>query len=512
MDDVQDSSMVGHVLLDAKMQVAWVNHALERYFGMRREDLIGQDWQQLIQDRVGNIFVDPAVYAAKVSATCDDNTYAEHFECHVHPEGEREERWLEHQSQPITSGPYAGGRVEHYYEISACKRAEQALRVSESRSRALLDGSPVCNKIIDLNSKLQYMSAAGIEQLKIDDITPYYGCVFPSDFYPAWIRAPLIAHLNRALAGDRCSVECPVHDSEGAEVWFDATFTPVLDDAGKVEYVIVTSVNVTERKQAEERTRRTQRELLEHQRRETELAENKLADLKEQLVRQTRLAAIGQLTSSVAGKIRRPLGVMGNALTELKNHCSEDDESASMYLHVISEEIAKADAVIRDMLEMARSKDPVMGIFDMSQMVRDVFEQNHPTAPLYCHLKCNPQPFMIDGDRDQLSQVISNLVTNAVQSLDGSGEVIVELQKSDEHVLIDIQDDGPGIDVAHRDKIFEPLFTTKAKGTGLGLSICRQIIERHGGTIQLQDHDDSGTAFRIMLPGEMAFEWQGKRR
>lgn len=101
---------------------------------------------------------------------------------------------------------------------------------------------------------------------------------------------------------------------------------------------------------------------------------------------------------------------------------------------------------------------------------------------------------MIDGDRDQLS------------------EVIVELQKSDEHVLIDIQDNGPGIEEAHRDKIFEPLFTTKAKGTGLGLSICRQIIERHGGTIQLLDQDDCGTAFRIMLPGEMAFEWQGSRR
>jgi signal transduction histidine kinase len=85
---------------------------------------------------------------------------------------------------------------------------------------------------------------------------------------------------------------------------------------------------------------------------------------------------------------------------------------------------------------------------------------------------------MIDGDRDQLS------------------EVIVELQKSDEHVLIDIQDNGPG----------------KAKGTGLSLSICRQIIERHGGTIQLLDQDDCGTAFRIMLPGEMAFEWQGSRR
>ncbi len=120
-------------------------------------------------------------------------------------------------------------------------------------NRFILAGSPVCNKIIDLDYTLRYMSDAGIKQLKIPDIHPYYGQTFPPKFYPEAMRAPLIASLKLAMEGQVSSVECPVHDIEGNEVWYHTTYSPAFDDDGKVMFVIGSSVDITERKQSEQK-------------------------------------------------------------------------------------------------------------------------------------------------------------------------------------------------------------------------------------------------------------------
>ena len=140
-------------------------------------------------------------------------------------------------------------------DITKRKRAEEALRDAETRSRTLLEGSPVCTKIIDLDFRLLYMSAAGQQQLKISDVQPLYGCPYPPDFYSEAMRAPLVKHLERAKAGEISSVECPVLDTEGDEVWYHTTFVPAHDDEGRIKYIIVTSVDITERKRAEEELR-----------------------------------------------------------------------------------------------------------------------------------------------------------------------------------------------------------------------------------------------------------------
>jgi PAS domain S-box-containing protein len=127
-DDVLNSSAVGVFILDPDFRIVWLNQALERYFSIRSDEIVGKDKRQLIHERIADIFQDPENFAEKVLATYDDNTYIENFECHVLPDGEREERWLEHWSQPIRSGLYAGGRIEHYYDITERKRAEEALR------------------------------------------------------------------------------------------------------------------------------------------------------------------------------------------------------------------------------------------------------------------------------------------------------------------------------------------------------------------------------------------------
>ena len=124
MNDVLDVTNVGLFILDAMFQIVWLNQAITRYFGLRQEDMLGKDTRQLVRERIRNIFEDPDSFSDKVLATYANNTYVENFECHVLPNGEREDRWLEHRSQPIRSGLYAGGRIEHYYDITERKQLE----------------------------------------------------------------------------------------------------------------------------------------------------------------------------------------------------------------------------------------------------------------------------------------------------------------------------------------------------------------------------------------------------
>jgi len=117
---------------------------------LQREKVIGKDKRKLIKKNIQHILEDPDEFIRKVFATYDNNTYVANFECHVLPEGRRKERWLEHWSQPIKSGLYVGGRVEHYYDITESKQAEKELKDSEERLKILFDYAPDAYYINDL--------------------------------------------------------------------------------------------------------------------------------------------------------------------------------------------------------------------------------------------------------------------------------------------------------------------------------------------------------------------------
>ncbi|QFU82924.1 PAS domain S-box protein [Natronorubrum aibiense] len=123
-----DEADVGVFVLDEEHNVAWINEATERYFGLDRAAALGRDKRRLIEETIRNRVADPDSFADTVGATYDDTDYVERFECHVTPGNDREERWLEHRSRPIESGPYAGGRIELYYDVT-----EQRRRVSQLR-------------------------------------------------------------------------------------------------------------------------------------------------------------------------------------------------------------------------------------------------------------------------------------------------------------------------------------------------------------------------------------------
>lgn len=186
-DDVLDSSAVGIFVLDADFRIIWINWAIERYFDLKRKSVLGKDKRRLIRDRIKNIFEHPESFAERVLATYDNNTYIESFECHVLPDSNREERWLEHWSQPIASGIYAGGRIEHYYDITGRRQAEKLLRIQHELSFALCSTSNL-KRALDLlleaacridgidcgNVYLENREAGEVEQVSHRGLSPQF--------------------------------------------------------------------------------------------------------------------------------------------------------------------------------------------------------------------------------------------------------------------------------------------------------------------------------------------------
>lgn len=154
IDDVFDTSMVAVMILDENFDVVWCNEAMEIYFGFDRENVLGKDKRDLIEGELKCIFADPDDYAARLLQAYSDGIYTERYECHVLPDGSREERWLEHWSQPIRDGMYKGGRIEQYTDITDRKTLE--FRESEQRqfAEALSEIATVLTSTLEVNEVL----------------------------------------------------------------------------------------------------------------------------------------------------------------------------------------------------------------------------------------------------------------------------------------------------------------------------------------------------------------------
>ena len=154
INDVLDTSAVGLFILDAEFRVVWINEAMERYFGIRRADVIGRDKRRLIQGRIKHLFENPEEFAAKVLQTYERNGEEASFDFHVPAGGDRKERWLEHRSMPIRTGLYAGGRIEHYYDVTERKQAETALRKSEGQLAMVIGSAMDAIIIVDKDHRI----------------------------------------------------------------------------------------------------------------------------------------------------------------------------------------------------------------------------------------------------------------------------------------------------------------------------------------------------------------------
>jgi len=155
IDDVFDTSRVAVFVLDAAFTVVWCNEATETYFGLDRESILGRDKRELIAEDIKLIFEDPDHFASSVLEAYEQRWFSEQFECHVLPDGDRAERWLEHWSQPIRDGMYRGGRIEQYTDITERKRLQAVEQDQRRFAEALRDIARELTGTLDLDTVLQ---------------------------------------------------------------------------------------------------------------------------------------------------------------------------------------------------------------------------------------------------------------------------------------------------------------------------------------------------------------------
>ena len=226
-----------------------------------------------------------------------------------------------------------------------------------------------------------------------------------------------------------------------------------------------------------------------------------LASAHEQLVRQERLAAIGELASTIGHELRNPLGVISNALYLLGGDIAKrPDEAAQRHLATAEREVSAATVIVSDLLEFARQRDPVPIDVDVVGLVDEVLSVLPPPSGISVSRDMPAQRVTALVDRDMLRQVLLNLVGNAYQAMPEGGSVTVSVDQDTAGVHLDVVDTGPGMTPEVRDKVFQPFFTTKARGVGLGLAVSRRIVEAHSGTLDVESLPGDGARFVITLP------------
>jgi signal transduction histidine kinase len=247
-----------------------------------------------------------------------------------------------------------------------------------------------------------------------------------------------------------------------------------------------------------------------------------------------RLVSLGELAAGVAHEIRNPLAGIGTSAQVLRSRFAKDDERVK-FADVILDEVGRLEKIIENLLLFARPKQPQLVRHDMRQSVErtlHLLREQIEKQDVRVQFRCDGEPLMVYVDPGQMSQVLLNLVLNAVHAMPSGGRLTLELKtimkkmpvskgrrKADpkpdvparpvQFLRLVVSDTGQGIPRQNLSKLFTPFFTTKSAGTGLGLSISQAIVREHGGSISVSSIEGRGTKVAVDIPVEKRY---GERR
>lgn len=244
------------------------------------------------------------------------------------------------------------------------------------------------------------------------------------------------------------------------------------------------------------------------------------------LLRQEKLASLGRLAAGLAHELNNPLNTIVGFVEALQRRsqaetllANKEFEDFPRFLRMVQAEVDRAASIVRRLLDFARQREPSFALVDLGRLISEsvsFVDRQAALANKRILVEPLPSPVQLKADAQMLQQLLLNLLTNALDAIEGTGEIRIAVntgargqgfRDQQEIVEISVADNGCGIAPENLSKVFDPFFTTKevGKGTGLGLPICQSIVEQHGGTIEVKSEGiGRGTTVTVKLPpGEM---------
>ncbi len=227
----------------------------------------------------------------------------------------------------------------------------------------------------------------------------------------------------------------------------------------------------------------------------------------DELIKQERLAAIGQMASVVGHELRNPLSVINNSLYVIKTrqetlNTPENplDAKVAKHMQIIEGELLVANQIISEILTFARTRELQTREIDLHEFLEEITSLLNIPEKIVLEKSYAPQPIKLMLDPDEMRQVIRNIIGNGFDAMPSGGTFRLETTVNGRYAIITMQDSGQGIPADVVAKIFTPFFTTKSKGTGLGLAVVKKVMDRHNGEVDVQSTVGKGTVFHLKLP------------
>ena len=453
-----------------------VNPALVRMLGYDSKE-------ELLSKRVPDILTDRG----------ERKSLVEEVERQPSPQG-REINLLRKDGSPIVCLNTASavrdtsGRVIRYQgsvlDITARRQMERQLHKEQEFARRLVDNFPDLILVVDSTSHYTFVSPRCTEVLGYEiaeTASMELGGRTHAEDLPI-----LLALFADILEGRQmfASLEIRVRHKLGDWRRIRFNFSPLADETGKIEGVVLSGRDVTELKR-----------------------------LEEQLIQAEKLAAMGQMLAGVAHELNNPLtAILG--VTELLREGHTDVEATKRQLEITHRQARRAARIVQNLLEFSRPASPQKKSVDLNSIIdRTLQLHEHSLRRNNVEVDFRSQPDFpgVIADANQLIQVFLNLVTNAEQAIREvreSGRIQIRLVRVGSRIAVAFQDDGVGIRPDSVQRLFDPFYTTKRPGggTGLGLSICLSIVREHGGTIEAEALPAGGSAFTVYLPAAVGVD------
>jgi len=274
--------------------------------------------------------------------------------------------------------------------------------------------------------------------------------------------------------------------------WLKSIIIPVMDSKKNITHYIALRTDITKDKENQIKLLELEEQLMEQNQTLLSQVESK----SNELIKSARLATIGTMASRVAHDLKNPLTVMHTYAEMLTPEIiSKLDSKGKEKWSRLQNSIFDMSRIIEDVLDFARTSEIKKNPESFSHILK--LSMNHVSSSYGITINLPENDFVINCDARKIEGVLSNLINNAVQALNGQGEINIMANSDSKFLTVTIQDSGSGISDENMHKIFEPMFTTKTTGTGLGLVICKSIVEQHGGTISV---NNKPTTFTVTLP------------